>query len=155
MRGIEREEGKEIEKKFESRESRVQIRARRGGGGRDKLNNDTLVPTKLLRRTGVARFNANKTTSTNASPVKSLLFALPTPFSIRLRRRGRARKREEFRVIHLPGRGGTRLGRGITRFLRPSMTAPSVLIPEAGKALKSEQTKSYGESLVLDPVDPV
>lgn len=35
------------------------------------------------------------------------------------------------------------------------MTAPSVLIPEARKALKSEQTKSYGESLVLDPVDPV
>lgn len=31
------------------------------------MNNDTLVPTKLLRRTGVARFNANKTTSTNAS----------------------------------------------------------------------------------------
>ena len=43
------------------------FRTRRGGGGRDKLNNDTLVPTKLLRRTGVARFNANKTTSTNAS----------------------------------------------------------------------------------------
>lgn len=51
------------------------------------------------------------------------------------------------------GRGGAREG---NNEIPPTFDDGSiVLIPEAGKALKSEQTKSYGESLVLDPVDPV
>lgn len=91
--------------------------------------------------------------STNASPVSSLPLYLPSSIGSVPLCRENGKNFGQLNLHLSVGRGGAREG---NNEIPPTFDDGSiVLIPEAGKALKSEQTKSYGESLVLDPVDPV